>query len=49
MQGLRDVKGTITWESIGARLALGISCSEVREVMSPTQVIANDRSLFAAI
>jgi CBS domain-containing protein len=49
MQSDRDVKGVISWESIGARLALGRHCTEVRECMSPAQVIGAEKSLFAAI
>lgn len=49
MQSDRDVKGVISWESIGARLALGRRCTEVRECMSPAQVIGAEKSLFAAI
>jgi hypothetical protein len=49
MQGDRDVKGVISWEGIGARLALGQRCTEVHECMSPPQVIGAEESLFAAI
>jgi CBS domain-containing protein len=49
MQGERDVKGVISWETIGARLALGRNCREVRDFMSTPQVIGSERSLFAAI
>jgi len=49
MPGERDVKGILTWENIGARLALGRSCDEVRECMTSPQVIGSEKSLFAAI
>jgi CBS domain-containing protein len=49
MQSDRDVKGIVTWESIGARLALGKTGTEVREFMTSVQVISSDKSLFAAI
>ena len=49
MQSERDVKGVITWESIGARLALGKAGKEVREFMTSAQIISFDRSLFDAI
>lgn len=49
MQGDRDVKGVISWESIGARLALGRACQEVRECMTQPQIIGSDQSLFAAV
>ena len=49
MQSERDVKGVITWESIGARFALGKAGKEVREFMTSAQVINFDKSLFEAI
>jgi CBS domain-containing protein len=49
MQGERDVKGVLTWESIGARLALGKTCGEARDCMTPPQIINSERSLFEAI
>jgi hypothetical protein len=49
MQGERDVKGVITWEGIGARLALGKTGHEVREFMSSPQVVTSDKSLFVAV
>lgn len=49
MQGERDVKGIVTWESIGSKLALKCQGKEVREFMVPVQTIAPDRSLFSAM
>lgn len=49
MQSERDVKGVLTWENVGARLALGKSCEEVRECMTSPQIISSEKSLFAAI
>ena len=49
MQGEREVKGVITWESVGARFALGKAGKEVREFMTSPQVISFDKSLFDAI
>jgi len=49
MQGQREVKGVISWESIGARLALDRTCKEARECMSSAQIIDSDKSLLAAI
>jgi CBS domain-containing protein len=49
MEGERDVKGIISWATIGSRLALGVKCSEVRECMDSPHVISADTSLFAAI
>lgn len=51
MQDQRNVKGVISWKSIGSRLALGCSGSAVRDYMeadNPTVVSADD-SLFTAI
>ena len=49
MQGERDVRGVVTWESIGARYAVGKTGKEVRDFMTPAQVISPDKSLFATI
>jgi CBS domain-containing protein len=49
MQGERDVKGILTWENIGARLALAKPCTEARECMTAPQIISSEKSLFAAI
>ena len=45
----REVKGVITWASIGSRLAMGKSCSVARELMEQHQEIRSDASLFSAI
>ena len=45
----RDVKGVITWATIGSRLAMGKNCSVAREVMEQHQEIRSDASLFSAI
>lgn len=44
-----DVKGIITWTSIGIRLALGTKGSFVREFMKPHQEIPGTSSLINAI
>lgn len=49
MQGDRDVKGAVTWESIGSKLAFGGKCKEVRECMVAAQIMPSDRSLFDAM
>jgi CBS domain-containing protein len=49
MTGERDVKGIITWATIGSRLAMGKSCSVVREAMEQHQEIRSDASLISAI
>ena len=45
----RDVKGVITWASIGSRLAVGKNCSVARELMEQHQEIRSDASFFSAI
>ena len=45
----RDVKGIITWTSIGSRLAMGKNCSVARDLMEQHQEIRSDASLFSAI
>jgi CBS domain-containing protein len=45
----RDVKGIISWTSIGTRLVLGRSGKYVRELMDGHQEISADISLFQAI
>jgi CBS domain-containing protein len=45
----RDVKGVITWTSIGSRLAMGKNCSVARELMEQHQEIRSDASFFSAI
>ena len=46
----RDVKGIITWQSIGARLALGRSCPLVKDCMDETvQILSIKTPLFEAL
>jgi len=45
----RDVKGLISWKSLGSRLALGKKCSKVRECMEEAAEVRADDSLFDAI
>ena len=45
----RDVKGTVSWKSIGSRLALGKKCPLVKDCMDPEQIINAEASLFEAI
>jgi CBS domain-containing protein len=45
----RDVKGIVSWKSLGSRLALGKQCKKVRECMEPQSEIRSDASLFDAI
>jgi len=45
----RDVKGTVSWKSIGTRLALGQAPQWVRDVMESHAEVSADASLFTAI
>jgi len=49
MTGEREVKGIISWKTIGSRLALKRTCDHVREAMEPAQEIGIEDSLFSAI
>ncbi len=49
MTSEREVKGIVSWKSIGSRLALGQKCPLIRECMDPAQIIAAEASLFEAI
>jgi hypothetical protein len=45
----RDVKGMISWKSIGSRLALKRPCAAVRDCMELAEIASIDESLFSAI
>lgn len=49
MQGERTVKGVISWQSIGSRLALNCGGESVRDFMDAAAEISADASLFGAI
>jgi hypothetical protein len=49
MTGEREVKGVVSWESIGTRLALGKNGHNVSDFMESHQEIKHDSSLFQAI
>jgi CBS domain-containing protein len=49
MTSSREVKGMVTWESIGRRLLLAGSCARVYDCMGRHHEIGADDSLFAAI
>ncbi|RZK37445.1 MAG: CBS domain-containing protein [Hymenobacter sp.] len=49
MTNERDVKGVISWSSIGVRLAMSKRGTVVRELMEPHQEIRASDSIFAAI
>jgi len=45
----RDVKGMITWTSLGGRLALGRDCKHVRDCMVKHRELSYDTYIFTAI
>lgn len=45
----REVKGIITWASVGSRLAMGKNCSLAREFMEQHHEIRYDASIISAI
>lgn len=49
MQGEREVKGVITWKSIGLKLAMGQKCSTVGDCREEIRIIDSNRTLFEAI
>ncbi len=49
MTSPRDLKGVVSWKSIGSRLALKRPCTCARECMDPARELAVDDSLFSAI
>ena len=49
MTGQRDVKGIISWKSIGTRMVLGCKCEFVRDCMDDVQVIDIETPLFDTI
>ncbi|MBR0972788.1 CBS domain-containing protein [Bradyrhizobium japonicum] len=49
MQGEREVKGVITWKSIGLKLAMGQKCSSVGDCREEIRIIDSNRTLFEAI
>jgi CBS domain-containing protein len=49
MQGEREVKGMITWKSIGSRFAFGCKCDLVSDCREDAQVVNSDRTLFGSI
>lgn len=49
MTSEREVKGIITWKSLGQKLALSAEIKEAREAMIPHKEIRSDSSIFEAI
>jgi predicted transcriptional regulator len=49
MHGEREVKGMISWKSIGARYAIGGECKKVQQCREDAQVVDGNGTLFDAI
>ena len=49
VQGKQNLKGIITWESIGSRLSLGKECKTVKDCMVSARAIPSRTPLFDAI
>jgi predicted transcriptional regulator len=49
MTNERDVKGIVSWTSIGQRLTLGGRCEEARDCIHPVHIISYNSSLMSAI
>jgi hypothetical protein len=49
MQGEREVKGMVTWKSIGLRKALGSKCERVADCREDARIVDSNRTLFDAI
>ncbi|WP_063900657.1 CBS domain-containing protein [Burkholderia ubonensis] len=49
MTGPRDVKGAVSWKTIGSRLALKRPCAKVRDCMESAHVVSADDSLGSVI
>jgi CBS domain-containing protein len=45
----REVKGMVSWKTIGSRLALKRPCVAVRDCMEPVRIVSIEDSLFSAI
>ncbi|MFN0304825.1 MAG: HPP family protein [Burkholderiales bacterium] len=49
MQNEREVKGIVSWKSIGSRVALGQPATTARECMEPHHEVSANDSLFSVI
>ncbi len=49
MQGDREVKGMITWQSIGSKQAFGCKCATVGDCRVDARIVDSNRTLFDAI
>jgi CBS domain-containing protein len=49
MQGDREVKGVVTWKSIGSRKALESKCERVGDCQEDARIVDSNRTLFDSI
>lgn len=49
MTSEREVKGIVSWWSLGSQIALGKECKYVRDCMVPHKEISSDTYIFAAV
>jgi CBS domain-containing protein len=49
MQGEREVKGVVTWKSIGSKQAFGCKCNAVGDCREDARIVDSNRTLFDAI
>jgi CBS domain-containing protein len=49
MQGEREVKGVVTWKSIGSKKTLGAKCENVGDCREDARIVDSNRTLFDAI
>jgi CBS domain-containing protein len=49
MQGEREVKGVVTWKSIGKKQAFGCECNTVGDCREDARIVDSNRTLFDAI
>lgn len=49
MTSPRDVKGIVSWKTIGSRLAMNKSCEQCKDFMEPAQILSEDVSLLEAV
>jgi predicted transcriptional regulator len=49
MTSAREVRGVISWTSLGSQMVLGKTCTFVRDCMAPHKEISSNTYLFAAV
>lgn len=49
MTNQREVKGVVSWKTIGSKLALGKSCMQCKDFMESAQIVSDDISLLDAV